>query len=82
MNFLALKLVPIAELVEQLRANPLACSVIEFNGSNHFDPWLLKPSLRTAAIAAAASVNAKADAAAETGEEEDHPVLRLSTAFQ
>jgi hypothetical protein len=69
-----LKLVPIAELVEQLRANPLACSVIEYNGSNHFDPWLLKPSLRAAAIAAAAATaNAKAnasnDAAAETEEE-------------
>jgi ribosomal protein L12E/L44/L45/RPP1/RPP2 len=73
-----LKLVPIAELVEQLRANPLACSVIEFNGSNHFDPWLLKPSLRAAAIAAAASANAKADAsndaAAETGEEVEEDV--------
>ena len=69
-----LKLVPIAELVEQLRANPLACSVVEYNGSNHFDPWLLKPSLRAAAIAAAASANFKADAsndaAAETEEEE------------
>jgi hypothetical protein len=67
-----LKLVPIAELVEQLRANPLACSVVEYNGSNHFDPWLLKPSLRAAAIAAAAAA-AKADAAegaaADTEEE-------------
>ena len=51
------KLVPFADLVETLRTNPISCSVIEFNGSNHFDPWLLKPSLRAAAEAAAEAVS-------------------------
>ena len=57
------KLVPIAELIETLRANPTSHSVVEFNGSNHFDPWILKHSLRAAA-------EAEAQVAAEAGAEE------------
>ena len=45
------KLVPIADLIETLRANPTSHSVLEFNGTNHFDPWILKRSLRAAAEA-------------------------------
>ena len=69
-----LKLVPIAELVEQLRVSPLACSVLEFNGSNHFDPWLLKPSLRAAAeaaVEAGESAEGGGKGAADTEEEEE-----------
>ena len=58
------KLVPVADLIETLRANPISCSVLEFNGSNHFDPWILKPSLR-----AAAEAEAPAEAEDETTEE-------------
>jgi hypothetical protein len=62
------KLVPFADLVETLRTNPISCSVVEFNGSNHFDPWLLKASLRAAAEAAAEAV---AEAAVRAEGEED-----------
>ena len=34
------KLVSFADLIAKLRVNPISTSVIEFNGSNHFDPWL------------------------------------------
>ena len=60
------KFVPFADLVEMLRTDPICCSVVEWNGSNHFDPWLLKPSLRAAAEAAAESVPEAAEAAVET----------------
>ena len=50
-----------------------AKSVVEFNGSNHFDPWLLRPSLRAAAEAAAEAV---AQAAVRTeGEEGEEQVV-------
>ena len=62
------KLVPFADLIEMLRTNPICCSVVEFNGSNHFDPWLLKASLRAAAEAAA---EAMAEAAVRADGEED-----------
>ena len=45
------KLMPIADLLETLRTSPASCSVVEYNGSNHFDPWGLKPSLHVAATA-------------------------------
>ena len=47
--------VPVAELIETLRTNPISHSVLEFNGYNHFDPWILKRSLRAAAEAGADS---------------------------
>jgi hypothetical protein len=68
------KLMPIAELVEQLRTSPLSCSVLEFNGANHFDPWLLKPSLRAAAeaaVEAGESADGGGEVAADTEEEEE-----------
>eukprot|EP00966_Prymnesium_polylepis_P165725 3830810-Prymnesium_polylepis.1 len=46
---------PIAKLIEKLRNNPIAYSVVEHNGSNHFQPWILKPGVRKAANAAAAA---------------------------
>jgi len=49
------KLMPIATLIEKLRDNPVAYSVVEYNGSNHFQPWILKPALRKAANATAAA---------------------------
>ena len=61
---------PFADLIETLRANPISCSVIEWNGSNHFDPWLLKPSLRTAAEAAAEPVEAADGEQEADGEEQ------------
>ena len=75
------KLMPIAELVEQLRVSPLACSVLEFNGSNHFDPWLLKPSLRAAAEAAAEageSADGDGKGAAHTEEEDEEPDVDMA----
>lgn len=41
------KLKPLADLVEQLRAEPKSCSVIEFDGINHFDPWLVVKEVAT-----------------------------------
>ena len=64
------KFVPFADLIETLRANPISCSVIEWNGSNHFDPWLLKPSLRAAAEAAAEPVEAADGEQEADGEEQ------------
>eukprot|EP00966_Prymnesium_polylepis_P022148 509423-Prymnesium_polylepis.1 len=46
---------PIATLIDKLRVDPLAFSVVEYNGFNHFQPWILKPALRKAANAAAAA---------------------------
>eukprot|EP00966_Prymnesium_polylepis_P283375 6547413-Prymnesium_polylepis.1 len=36
------KLMPIATLIERLRANPIAFSVVEYNGVSHYNPWILK----------------------------------------
>jgi hypothetical protein len=58
------KLMPIATLIENLRANPVAFSVVEYNGVSHYNPWLLKPSLRK-------SANAAASAAADTASRPD-----------
>ena len=52
-------LMPIATLIQKLRDNPVAYSVVEHNGSNHFQPWILKPALRKAANAAAAALAAR-----------------------
>ena len=46
-------MLPIADLLAKLQSSPTGYSLVEFNGSNHFNPWLLKPSLRKAAAAAA-----------------------------
>ena len=51
----AFKCMPLAMLLEKLRASPTAYSLVEYNGSNHFNPWILKPALRKAANAAAAA---------------------------
>eukprot|EP00966_Prymnesium_polylepis_P292426 6753506-Prymnesium_polylepis.1 len=48
-------LMPIATMIETLRVNPIAVSVVEYNGKDHFNPWILKPALRKAANAAAAA---------------------------
>ena len=61
------KLVPFADLIETLRTNPISCSVIEFNGSNHFDPWLLKQSLRTAAQTVVEAESEAVEAADDKG---------------
>eukprot|EP00966_Prymnesium_polylepis_P286775 6624029-Prymnesium_polylepis.1 len=50
---------PIAKLIQKLHDNPVAFSVIEYNGSNHFNPWILKHPLRKAAAAAAAAAAAR-----------------------
>ena len=44
------ELLPIADLLAKLQSSPTGYSMVEFNGSNHFNPWLLKPSLRKAVI--------------------------------
>ena len=57
------RLVHFADLIEALRCNPIAISVIEWNGSNHFDPWILKPrSVLRAAIQTVAVHGAAHDA--------------------
>ena len=43
--------------LEEAREEPY--SVVEHNGSNHFQPWILKPALRKAANAAAAALAAR-----------------------
>eukprot|EP00966_Prymnesium_polylepis_P027201 629036-Prymnesium_polylepis.1 len=45
-------LLSLSEPIGKLRANPVAFSVVEYNGSNHFNPWILKPALRKVANAA------------------------------
>ena len=34
-------ILPFDELVAMLQADPRGCSLVEYNGTNHFDPWLL-----------------------------------------
>ena len=41
--------VSLAEMMRLLRASPTRFSLVEYNGSNHFTPWVLKPALRKAA---------------------------------
>ena len=41
------KFKPIADLVKQLRDDPNSCSVIEFDGVKHFDPWLVVKAVAT-----------------------------------
>ena len=62
------KLVPAADLIETLCTNPISHSVLEFNGYNHFDPWLLKPSLRAAAVGAVDATEASKEAETEVAE--------------
>ena len=38
--------VPVADLIETLRANPASHSVLEYNGSDHFTPWILQRSAK------------------------------------
>mmetsp|Transcript_62529 Transcript_62529/g.171729 ORF Transcript_62529/g.171729 Transcript_62529/m.171729 type:complete len:756 (+) Transcript_62529:406-2673(+) len=38
----AFKCMPLAMLLEKLRASPTAFSLVEYNGSNHFSPWIYK----------------------------------------
>ena len=38
----AFKCMPLAMLLEKLRASPTAYSLVEYNGSNHFSPWIYK----------------------------------------
>ena len=49
------KLVSMADLMETLRADPISHSVIEFNGVNHFDPWILMQSVCAAVVEADAA---------------------------
>ena len=35
--------VPFSDLLAALRSNPKGMSVIEYNGTNHFSPWLYEP---------------------------------------
>ena len=44
------ELLPIADLLAKLQSSPTGYSMVEFNGSNHFNPRLLEPSLRKAVI--------------------------------
>ena len=67
------ELVPVADLIETLRAKPTSHSVLEFNGTNHFDPWILKRSLRAAAeveMEVEVEVEVEAGAEMETAEAE------------
>ena len=41
----------LTKLLDKLRATPRAYSLIEYNGSSHFNPWLYKPSAAPAAAA-------------------------------
>jgi len=68
------KPVPVADLIETLRANPTSHSVLEFNGSNHFDPWILKRSLRAAAEAEVEVETVEAEAAEAAGVEAETEV--------
>ena len=43
-------IVPFDELIATLKADPKSCSLIEFNGTNHFDPWLLVKRRTRAAL--------------------------------
>ena len=65
--------VPINELLARLHAHPTSHSIIEFNGKNHFDPWVLRRQVRAQAMAAeeAEEAEAKAKAAAEEAVEEE-----------
>ena len=65
------KLVPIAELLETLRINPTSCSVVEFNGSNHFDPWTINASLRAVVETAADAPKMGEDDAVDDGDNDD-----------
>jgi len=38
--------VPVRDLLEQLRARPTAFSVLEYDGSCHFDAWVLRKQMR------------------------------------
>ena len=62
------ELLPIADLLAKLQSSPTGYSLVEFNGSNHFNPWLLKPSLRKAVTKEA--VTGGEEAAVEAGGEE------------
>ena len=61
-------MLPIADLLAKLQSSPTGYSLVEFNGSNHFNPWLLKPSLRKAVIKETVTGGEKA--AVEAGGEE------------
>jgi hypothetical protein len=58
-------MLPIADLLAKLQSSPTGYSLVEFNGSNHFNPWLLKPSLRKVVIKEAVTVAAAADLGVE-----------------
>ena len=61
-------MLPIADLLAKLQSSPTGYSLVEFNGSNHFNPWLLKPSLRKAVVRE--TVTGGEEAAVEAGGEE------------
>ena len=59
-------MLPIADLLAKLQSSPTGYSLVEFNGSNHFNPWLLKPSLRKAVIKETVTAAAAADLGVES----------------
>jgi hypothetical protein len=65
------QLLPVRELLAQLRDRPTSCSVVEYNGKNHFDPWILRRELRPmeAEVELEAMDEAVAREAAEVAEE-------------
>eukprot|EP00966_Prymnesium_polylepis_P334485 7389864-Prymnesium_polylepis.1 len=68
------KLVPVADLLEMLRARPAAQSLIEFNGMNHFIPWLAPKPLP------AAAGGSSAEAAAEPEPEKEPSIAATEPA--
>ena len=62
------EMLPIADLLAKLQSSPTGYSLVEFNGSTHFNPWLLKPSLRRALIKE--TIAGGEEAAIEAGGEE------------
>ena len=64
-------MLPIADLLAKLQSSPTGYSLVEFNGSNHFNPWLLKPSLRKAVIKETVTAAATADLGVESDDHAD-----------
>eukprot|EP00966_Prymnesium_polylepis_P337300 7391982-Prymnesium_polylepis.1 len=47
--------IPLVKLLEKLRTSPTAFSLVEYNGSNHFSPWLFKPDGHPPSVGASAA---------------------------
>ena len=64
-------LMPLSTLLETLRATPTAYSLVEWDSVNHYDPWIINPSLKAAATAAATNATAAASSGGAAVVEDD-----------